>query len=67
MKLRIYIDTSYRLEKCNSPIFAHSIGLTFLTIGILPRQLLDSFILHFGIRCIFSHTFNLFLSINSRE
>jgi hypothetical protein len=34
-------DYLYRLEKCNSPIFAISIGLTFLSIGIIPRKLLD--------------------------
>ena len=26
----------YRLEKCNSPIFVSSIGLTLLSIGIIP-------------------------------
>ncbi len=43
------IDLLYRKEKCNSPIIAHSIGLTFLSIGIIPLQLLDSFRIHFGI------------------
>jgi len=39
----------YRSEKFYSPIIAPSIGLTFLFIGILPLQLLDSSIIHFGI------------------
>jgi len=40
----------YRLEKCNSPIFAHSIGLTLISIGIIPDSTLDYFIIHFGIK-----------------
>jgi hypothetical protein len=33
---RYFGEALYRLAKCNSPIIAHSIGLTFLSIGILP-------------------------------
>ena len=37
----IITDPQNKQEKCNSPILAHSIGLTFLSIVNLPLLLLD--------------------------